>query len=332
MILLGLPKTIIYEKNRIYLLDQRYLPFKTSFFECNRLEDVVFAIKSMVIRGAPLIGVVASFGFYLGIKDGKDPEEIYDMLLSTRPTAVNLSWSLNRVKSLYEKDNDIDAVYRECIKIYEEDIETNRLIGEIGSDLLSDGDTVLTHCNAGALATAGYGTALGVIRAAVEQGKSVSVIADETRPRLQGALLTVYELYTDRIPVKLISDMQAGYLMRKGIVNKVIVGADRISRNGDVANKVGTFMIALAAKYFKIPFYVAAPLSTVDIDIDSGEQIAIEERSEEEIKKIRGIPITLDDVGVYNYAFDITPSELITAIITEKGIFKPQDIYLAFKD
>jgi len=327
-----LPRSIIYEKNRLVVLDQRKLPYLIKFYECKRSDDVVYAIRNMVVRGAPLIGITAAFGFYLGVKNGESPEEVYAKLRDTRPTAVNLVWALKRVMSVVQNCGSLEDIYEECVRIYKADVETNKKIGMHGAQVIKDGYTVLTHCNAGALATSEYGTALGVIRAAIEQGKSVNVIADETRPRLQGAALTALELHMDNIPVKIISDNMAGFVMRRGLVDVVIIGADRIARNGDVANKIGSYMLALAAKHNDIPFYVAAPTSTVDTEIESGDEIPIEIRDSREVLEISGIPVAPEGVDALNFAFDITPAELITGIITERGIYRPEDIFRAVGD
>jgi methylthioribose-1-phosphate isomerase len=331
-------KTIEWRDNKVVMLDQRKLPGEEVY---NTYEDylgVANAIKSMVIRGAPAIGVAAAMGVALGamgIGVGKFDEfykrleAICERLSSTRPTAVNLSWGIERMKrcAIEKKSRPIpeivEALKQLAIKIYSEDIESNIMIGRIGHVLLKDGMTVLTHCNAGALATAGYGTALGVIYAATNAGKRIYVVADETRPRLQGAKLTAWELQKHGIKVTVVADTMAGYLMRQGRIDACLVGADRIAMNGDVANKIGTYQIAVLANRHKIPFYVAAPLSTVDMNIPSGDVITIEERDSKEVTHIEGIQITPDFVDVINPAFDVTPSELVTAIITDRGIAEP---------
>lgn len=299
---------------------------------------VAKAIKDMEIRGAPAIGVSAAYGMALAAyySRASSPEELmkkleeaYEVLSSTRPTAYNLFWALNRVmnraKEAAKKGLDavINAVIDEAKRIHVEDVETNIRIGKVGAKLIEDGDTILTHCNAGALATAGYGTAEGVMRAAVEEGKRIRVIATETRPLLQGARLTVWELVKEGIEVRLITDNMVGYVMYKGLVDKVIVGADRITMDGYVANKIGTYTIAVLANRHRVPFYVAAPTSTFDTRL-YGDAIPIEERSPDEVRTVLGkLLITVPDVPVYNPAFDITPPELVTAIITEKGVVTP---------
>lgn len=322
-------KTIEWCDDHIKMINQKKLPNVEEYVTCTTYEDVYVAIKDMIIRGAPAIGVAAAFGIALGVKKIKTKNEfnvIVDRISSARPTAVNLFWACERMKRLFtksaEKDlNEIKKILEnEAKKIYAEDIEINKKMGENGSKLLSSGDTILTHCNAGALATAGFGTALGVIRAAVNHGKKIHVYADETRPFLQGARLTCWELAKDNIPVTLICDNMAGHFMKQGKINKIIVGADRIAANGDTANKIGTYTVAALAKENKIPFYVAAPLSTIDINTKTGEDILIEERNHEEVTKIEGIRIAPENIDVKNPAFDVTPNELIAAIITEKGI------------
>ena len=326
----------------VEMIDQRKLPAEVVYVKLKTYVEIYDAVKDMIIRGAPAIGVSAAFGLYLGAKslldssEAKDYEsfkekffKICDFMFSARPTAVNLGWAIERIKSLVIKDKGktvtsiVQDIKTESLKIYYEDIEINKNMGRYGAALLKDGDTVLTHCNAGALATAGYGTALGVIRAAVSENKRISVIADETRPFLQGARLTTWELMEDNIPVTLIADNSAGLLMRKGNINAVIVGADRIASNGDTANKIGTYQVAVLAKENNIPFYVAAPLSTIDLGIESGSLIPIEERSEEEVVSLFGKRIAPQGVKVLNYAFDVTPAEYISGIITEKGILYP---------
>jgi methylthioribose-1-phosphate isomerase len=329
-------KTIEWKDDRVLMIDQRKLPTEEIYVECLTYEDVAWAIKNMVIRGAPAIGVAAAMGIALGVlrsrRKGKleflsEIKEIATIISSTRPTAVNLFWAVKRMMSVVDehRDKDIDLIKEKLIdeakKIYEEDVEVCRRIGRVGADLIRDGASVLTHCNAGALATAGYGTALGVIRAAFEEGKNIKVIVTETRPFLQGARLTAWELDKEGIPVTLITDNMAGYVMSKGMVDAVIVGADRIALNGDVANKVGTYSLSILAKFHKIPFYVAAPISTIDYGCSSGDLILIEERDIKEVTHILGNRIA-PDVKVLNPAFDITPNENISSIITEKGIVK----------
>jgi len=296
--------------DRLELLDQRLLPEKTEYVACRSAEEVAQAIRDMVVRGAPAIGCAAAFGVVLG----KGSKGAYEILAKSRPTAVNLFWALERMK----KARDLEA---EARAIYEEDLAANRAIGKFGAELIRERSRVMTHCNTGALATAGYGTALGVIRASKD--KNISVIANETRPYLQGARLTAWELVQEGIPCTLITDSMAGHLMSRGEVDVVIVGADRIAANGDVANKIGTYPLAVLAKRHGIPFYVAAPLSTFDPKIPDGSQIPIEERPAAEVTGYRGTRWAPDGVSVRNPAFDVTPAELITAIISEKGIASP---------
>ncbi|EHP87095.1 S-methyl-5-thioribose-1-phosphate isomerase [Methanotorris formicicus] len=309
------------ENNQLILIDQRKLPHKLEYFTCKTYEDVAYTIKDMVVRGAPAIGVSAAYGMALAEIHGADIEKAYKTLKNTRPTAVNLFWALNRIMDAYDKGK---SILEEAKKIHEEDIETCRKIGEIGEKLIDDGDTILTHCNAGALACSAYGTALSVIRFAFYNNKKIQVIADETRPRLQGAKLTAFELSYEGIPVKVIPDNMAGYLMSKGMIDKIIVGADRILSDYHVFNKIGTYSLAVLAKHHNVPFYVAAPYST--FDFESGvEDVVVEERGEEEVTYIDGVRIIPEGVGVYNYAFDCTPPELVTAIITEKDIIYPNE-------
>jgi len=320
----------------VVMIDQRRLPGREVYIVCRDYERVAEAIETLAIRGAPALGVAAAYGVALGIarlKPGANLDEafarIYKRLWRTRPTARNLFWALERMKAVYEKSWGLGLgalqkkLLAEAAAIDREDVMINRRLGRNGSALIKSGSTVLTHCNAGALATAGYGTALGVVRAAVERGKKVRVIADETRPVLQGARLTVWELARDRIPVTLITDNMAASLMARGEIDLVIVGADRIARNGDTANKIGTYGVAVLAKEHGIPFYVAAPLSTIDLTLRDGSGIPIEERSSDEVRKLRGKLITLPKVDVRNPAFDVTPAKYISAIISEKGIARP---------
>jgi methylthioribose-1-phosphate isomerase len=314
------------------MIDQTRLPREQIFVTCTDYRQVAIAIKNMVIRGAPAIGVAAAMGVALGVKKA-DPanlagefDQICTTLAATRPTAVNLFWAIDRMKRVFAsvKHQNIDAIRdtleREAKQIYLEDIAINRAIGRNGAGLVPDGKTVLTHCNAGALATAGYGTALGVIRAAVESGKNIDVFADETRPFLQGARLTVWELQQDNIPATLITDNMAGHFLKSGQIGCVVVGADRIAANGDVANKIGTYSVAVLAKENGIPFYVAAPVSTLDLTLESGDQIPIEERGASEVTQVAGVPFAPDGISVRNPAFDVTPSRYVTAIITERGV------------
>ncbi|HIP16820.1 MAG TPA: S-methyl-5-thioribose-1-phosphate isomerase [Methanothermococcus okinawensis] len=311
-------KPIIWDddNNQLILIDQRALPNELKYFPCNTYEDVAFAIRDMVVRGAPAIGISAAYGMALAEIKNEDIERAYNTLKNTRPTAINLFWTLNRCMNAY---NNNKPIIDEAKLIHMEDIEICKKIGKIGEKIIEDGDTILTHCNAGALATSSYGTALSVIRFAYYNGKNIRVIADETRPRLQGAKLTAFELNYEGIPVKIITDNTAGFLMKKGLVDKVIVGADRILKDYTVFNKIGTYSLAILAKYHNIPFYVAAPLSTFDFK-NSLNDIEIEERDEKEVLFIDGSRIAPEGVGVYNYAFDSTPPELITGIITEKEI------------
>ncbi|MBW9223059.1 S-methyl-5-thioribose-1-phosphate isomerase [Methanothermococcus sp. SCGC AD-155-E23] len=311
-------KSLIWDdkNNQLILIDQRKLPHRLEYFVCNNYEDVAFAIEDMVVRGAPAIGISAAYGMALAEIKGDDIEKAYERLKNTRPTAVNLFWALDRCMKAYRSNR---SILSEAKLIHKEDREACRRIGEIGEKVVEDGDTVLTHCNAGALATSAYGTALSVIRFAHYRGKDIRVIVDETRPRLQGAKLTSFELKYEGIPVKIITDSTAGFLMKKGMIDKVIVGADRVLRDYTVFNKIGTYSLAVLAKYHNIPFYVASPTSTFDLK-SSIEDVVIEERDEREVLYIEGKRIAPEGVGAYNYAFDITPFELITGIITEKGI------------
>lgn len=320
------------------MLDQRLLPTEEKWLTLRTSDEVAAGIKDMVVRGAPAIGVSAAYGIALAAKTFvgtsiDDLEEEIDFASETigrtRPTAVNLFWAIDRMKRSFatgkaeaRSASEMKKLLLEEAKaIHDEDIEAQRLIAQFGGELLENDSTVLTHCNAGALATGGvWGTALGVIRGAVNQGKSVSVIADETRPYLQGARLTAWELMEDDIPVTLITDNMSGHLMKKGGVHAVVVGSDRIAANGDVANKIGTYMVAVLAKRHNIPFYVAAPLSTVDLNCPTGDDIPIEERDRTEVTHIKQNQLAPDGVGVSNYAFDVTPNDLVTAIITEKGV------------
>lgn len=306
--------------DHLLLLDQRRLPEEEVWLELRDHRQVADAIRSMVVRGAPAIGCVAAYGFLLGVRSGEDPREVYEVLKNTRPTAVNLFWALHRMMDALSSGRDLE---REARLIEEEDRLMNMKMGELGSELVPDGANILTHCNTGALATAGWGTALGVIRSAHHLGKRIHVWVDETRPYLQGARLTAWELLKEGIPHKLITDSTAGFLMRKGLVDLVIVGADRITLRGDVANKIGTYSLSVLAKEHKIPFYVVAPSSTFDLSIRGGKEIPIEERGEEEVKNCFGKPIAPSQSQALHLAFDVTPAENITAIITERGIIKP---------
>jgi len=328
--------TIKWKKDHIVMIDQRKLPEEEVYVECRDHIQVAEAIEKMVIRGAPAIGVAAAFGVALGIlkiEDDKHVEEEYSRIIQrlerTRPTARNLFWALERMRKIFEENRGLalsrlkQSIIKEAVNIEREDIETNRKIGRWGKSLLQDGDSVLTHCNTGALATAGYGTALGVIRAAFQEGKRISVYADETRPLLQGARLTCWELEKEKIPVTLITDNMAGYLMQKGMISTVVVGADRIARNGDTANKIGTYTVAVLAKEHGLPFYVAAPTQTIDVTLAEGSEIPVEERNAQEVREFGGRCVTLPRVNVENPAFDITPAAYIAAIITERGVCRP---------
>lgn len=328
-------ETIQWTDAGVVMIDQTRLPRVTEFVTCTTFEEVAHAIRTMVIRGAPAIGVAAAMGVALGVL--KTPAERLDAefgaicrtLAGTRPTAVNLFWAIDRMKRLYESLRSrpyaeiCESMIREAKQVYLEDIAINRAIGAHGAPLVPDGRTVLTHCNAGALATAGYGTALGVIRAAVEAGKKVDVFADETRPFLQGARLTVWELQQDNIPVKLITDNMAGHFLKSGRIGCVVVGADRIARNGDVANKVGTYGVAVLARENGVPFYVAAPISTLDLTLNSGDQIPIEQRPAAEVTEVFGVAVAPEGTEVENPAFDVTPARYVSGIITEKGVALP---------
>jgi methylthioribose-1-phosphate isomerase len=334
------------EWNNFHLkvLDQTLLPFQKKEIICKDYEDVAKAIKEMKLRGAPLIGIVAALAMAMEVKrSGADSynklsKVLYkagDELVKTRPTAVNLKWAVDRMLRIMEMNKERrieslkDLLIAEANKIYREDLENNKLIGKYGAELIREKDNILTHCNAGALATAGYGTALGVIRAANAGKKKITVYIDETRPYFQGARLTVFEMAEEKIPHYLITDNMAGYFMSKGVINVVVVGADRITAGGDVANKIGTYSLAVLAYANKIPFYVAAPSSTVDFSIKTGDQIPIEMRSEEEVKKIFGHDITLPKTKALHPAFDVTPAKYVSAIITEKGVIRaPYDVNL----
>ena len=328
-------ETIEWIADGVVMIDQRLLPREIRYVTCRNYQDVAGAIRSMVIRGAPAIGVAAAMGVALGALQA-DPSRldeefstICDTLAATRPTPVHLFWAIGRMKRLYESLRgrpvaEIRArLIAEAQLMKQEDIAINQAIGEHGAGLVPDGKTVLTHCNAGALATAGFGTALGVIRAAVAAGKKIDVFADETRPFLQGARLTAWELLQDGIPTTIITDSMAGHFLRSGRIGCVIVGADRIAANGDVANKIGTYSLAVLAKENNVPFYVAAPISTLDLSLPSGDGIPIEHRPAAEVTQIAGVAIAPEDAAVANPAFDVTPHRYVTAIITERGIARP---------
>lgn len=329
-------KTIEWTDQGVVMIDQRLLPGEEVYRTYHTVDDIADAIKTMVIRGAPAIGVAAAMGIALGVKNLTSKAGLEDAFRSickiihdTRPTARNLFWAIERMTRVFEahKNGSLgelrEALEEEACRIHQEDIQINRKMGQYGQQLLSENMTVLTHCNAGALATGGYGTALGVIRAAVENGKQIEVFADETRPFLQGSRLTAWEMMKENIPCTVITDNMAGYFMKAGKIQAVIVGADRVARNGDTANKIGTYSVAVLAREHGIPFYVAAPLSTIDLGTPRGEQIPIEERSRKEVTEIKGHQLAPESVSVRNPAFDVTPQRLISAIITEAGIARP---------
>jgi methylthioribose-1-phosphate isomerase len=347
-------KPFYWTEEALFILDQRKLPFKEIYFKADTIDGVRRSIRDMLVRGAPAIGIVTAIGVYIGLKEIEKKKkfplnlkrlegyfrEIEWKLSTARPTAVNLFWALERMRRLFEsyllkwKEEKIEKIdkelfqglleeiKREALFIWEEDIKANLKIGELGCELLPEGG-ILTHCNTGSLATGGYGTALGVIRKAFEKGKKIRVFVDETRPYLQGARLTAWELSEIKIPYFIIPDNTAGFLMKKGLIKAVIVGADRIARNGDTANKIGTYSLAILAKHHGIPFYVCAPSSTFDLNIPSGEKISIEERAPKEVLYCSGKRIAPKKAKALNFAFDLTPSEYITAFITEKGIIYP---------
>jgi methylthioribose-1-phosphate isomerase len=308
---------ILWLDNELQLLDQRKLPRQVVWVRCRDAHEVAVAIRDMVVRGAPAIGVAAAFGIALAALRGDDVPAAAEELRKARPTAVNLMWAVDRMMSA---KGDLLA---EAQRMFAEDVEANRRIGRFGAALLGEKTTILTHCNAGALATAGYGTALGVVRAAAESGKRIAVFADETRPYLQGARLTAWELQQDGIDVTLITDSMAGHFFQQGRFDAVIVGADRIAANGDAANKIGTYTVAVLARAHGVPFYVAAPISTVDIATPDGSAIPIEERSADEVTSIGGVAIAPEGIAVRHPAFDVTPAALITAIITDRGVLRP---------
>jgi methylthioribose-1-phosphate isomerase len=330
-------QTVLWQNGKVRLIDQTALPETLRYVELSDWREVAEAIRTMVVRGAPAIGCTAALGMALGargiIAENRDAflrrvAGIADTFRAARPTAVNLFWAIDRILGVaqHTDGNPVDlkdALLSEALQMLDEDIASNRRMGQFGAALLSDNSNVLTHCNAGALATVGYGTALGVIRAAVEGGKRIHVYADETRPRLQGMKLTAWELSQDDIPVTVIADNMAASLMRQGKVDSVVVGADRIASNGDTANKIGTYGVAVMAKYHNVPFYVAAPFSTIDMKLASGLQIPIEQREHVEMTHIEGIRVAPENVPVLNPAFDITPGELVTAFITERGVIEP---------
>ena len=333
-------ETLRWRDGRLELIDQRHLPGRVEYLACTSAEETARAIRDMVVRGAPAIGCAAAYGYALEAARFTDaaPAEFsaalgraYDALAASRPTAVNLFWALERMRAVGEASSPSPPaaiaarLLQEAHHILSEDVSANRAMGAHGAVLINEGARLLTHCNAGALATAGHGTALGVIRSAVAAGKRVSVIAGETRPLLQGARLTAWELAQDGIPVTLIADSMSGHLMARGEIDAVIVGADRVAANGDVANKIGTYMIAVLARRHRIPFYVAAPLSTIDLRIETGQAMPIEERGAAEVRGYTGFQWAPAGIAVRNPAFDITPADLVTALITEKGVVRDPD-------
>jgi methylthioribose-1-phosphate isomerase len=333
-------ETLRWVDNKLEMIDQRILPASFEYLSYDSAASVAEGIRSMVVRGAPAIGVAAAYGMALEALRLQDASVLefhngmeagFAVLERSRPTAVNLFWALQRMRAVWivvraKKNAEVaQRLLEEAHEIRAEDIRINKTMGAFGAELMPDGARVLTHCNAGALATAGWGTALGVIRSAVESGKKISVIADETRPFLQGARLTAWEMVQENIPVTLITDNMAGFMMARGEIDAVVVGTDRVAANGDVANKIGTYMVAVLAKRHGIPFYVACPLSTIDMDIASGAEIPIEERSPDEVTGFRDCQWAAGGVQIRNPAFDVTPAELVTALITEKGVVRQPD-------
>jgi methylthioribose-1-phosphate isomerase len=329
--------TVAWQDGRVVMIDQRRLPGEEVYLRCRDHHEVAAAIKDMAIRGAPAIGVAAALGIALGIRNSKAEGEalraafdaICQEMAATRPTAVNLFWAIDRMRRRFEAVRAAggpalgEALLQEALAIEEEDVAACRRIGDLGAELIPAGARVLTHCNAGALATAGYGTALGVIRSAARQGKIKNVLADETRPCLQGARLTAWELTREGIPTTLIADNMAGHMMARGEVDAIVVGADRIAANGDVANKIGTYTLAVLARENGLPFYVAAPVSTIDLRTPSGDAITIEERAPEEVTHHGGRRLAPEGVAVRNPAFDVTPHRFVTAIVCERGVARP---------
>ncbi len=326
------------------MIDQTLIPYEYKKVDIKTSDDIYSAIKTMIVRGAPAIGIAGAHGVCLGAIEALDKENFIEetkktaqYINSSRPTAVNLAWAINEQLKVIENNKEktpseiVKLLIENAIKLENEDIEINKKIGDFGSAIIPKGATILTHCNAGGLATVGYGTALGVIRSAWAKDKTIKVFADETRPRQQGARLTTYELTRDGIDTTLITDGMGAYFMNKKMIDVVVVGADRIALNGDSANKIGTYMVAIAAKYHNIPFYIAAPKSTIDPTIQTGDEIVIELRNKEEVTIINDKPICTDKVNVINPSFDVTPNELIAGIITEYGIFKPNEIYKLFE-
>ncbi len=329
------------------MIDQTVIPEEFKTVDIKSSDDMYDAIKTMIVRGAPAIGIAGAHGVVLSAIENKEAsdyktflseiEKQAEYINSSRPTAVNLKWAIDNQLEIIRKNSDktneeiIELLVQNAIRLEDEDIRINKKIGEYGSSVVPKGATIMTHCNAGALATVGWGTALGVVRSAWEKDKTIKVFADETRPRQQGARLTTYELTRDGIDTTLITDGMGAYFMNKGMIDVVITGADRIALNGDSANKIGTYMVAIAAKYHNVPFYIAAPKSTIDPNIKSGKEIVIELRNKEEVTMINGKPVCTDKVNVINPGFDVTPASLITGIITEYGIFKPDEIYKLFE-
>ena len=330
------------------MVDQTLFPYEFKYVDIKTGDDMFDAIKTMIVRGAPAIGIAGAHGVVLYAQELKNlPRDEFikkllekaDYMATSRPTAVNLMWAVEKQKEIIKNSNsDVNGIIEElkqnAIKLENEDIEINKKIGAYGAEVVPKGATILTHCNAGALATVGYGTALGVVRSAFANDPTIQVFADETRPRQQGARITTLELTMDGIPTTLITDGMCSYFMKKGMIDMVVTGADRIAANGDTANKIGTYTVAIAAKYHNIPFYIAAPLSTIDINIKSGDEIPIEERSHDEVTHINGKAICAEGVNIINPGFDVTPHELISGIITEKGILRPdykKSIAEAFK-
>ncbi len=330
------------------MVDQTLFPYEFKYVDIKTGDDMFDAIKTMIVRGAPAIGIAGAHGVVLYAQELKNLQrdefikkllEKADYMATSRPTAVNLMWAVEKQKEVIKNSNsDVNGIIEElkqnAIKLENEDIEINKKIGAYGAEVVPKGATILTHCNAGALATVGYGTALGVVRSAFANDPTIQVFADETRPRQQGARITTLELTMDGIPTTLITDGMCSYFMKKGMIDMVVTGADRIAANGDTANKIGTYTVAIAAKYHNIPFYIAAPLSTIDISIKSGDEIPIEERSHDEVTHINGKAICAEGVNIINPGFDVTPHELISGIITEKGILRPdykKSIAEAFK-
>lgn len=336
-------------ENKVRLIDQTKIPYSFETIDISNYKEMIKAIKDMIVRGAPAIGISGGSAVALASMEIEnipkesflsEIKEIAEEIKSARPTAVNLMWAVDKqvelIENIKNKSNQeiTAALIENAKKLIEEDIQINKKIGDFGAEVVLKGATILTHCNAGALATAGYGTALGVVRSAFERDNTIQVFADETRPRMQGGKLTVWELLEDGIPTTVITDGMSGYFMKKGMIDMVVVGADRIAANGDTANKIGTYTLAIAAKYHNVPFYIAAPLSTIDISIQSGIEIPIEEREKEEVTHINGHNIYRSGVNVINPSFDVTPAELIAGIITEKGILRPdykKSIAEAFK-